>query len=407
MNRRDFLKLLALLPALAATRGVDRVLAGSTSDAPGVIVLVLDALSALNLSLYGYPRKTSPHIERFAARSTVYHAHYSAANFTSSGTASLLTGLYPWTHRAFHYEGLIAADKVDANVFRYWGEDAFRLGFTQNAWADLLLYQFAPWLESHLDLRAFSIDKRPIYTSLLQHDPIAAHKALDSFALELEPGLGAASLLTLARKLSLYRGKRDVERTLTEEYPLGIPQTLNDLDTYFLLENLFDGLMDLTASLEANSFAYLHLFPPHYPYAPRTEFLEAMQDGWRAPVKRQAPFRTSVSAEEEEGIQKSRDKYDAYIATVDEDFGRLFDFWEREGVLDRNYVVITSDHGEIYERGVLGHTNEYLYEPLIRVPLIVSSPGQTARVDVHTPTNSVDLVPTLVAVSTKLIEGSP
>jgi arylsulfatase A-like enzyme len=211
--------------------------------------------------------------------------------------------------------------------------------------------------------------------------------------------LGAASLLTLARKLSLYRGKRDVERTLTEEYPLGIPQTLNDLDTYFLLGDLFDGLMDLTASLEANSFAYLHLFPPHYPYAPRTDFLEAMQDGWRAPVKRQAPFRTSVSAEEEDGIQKSRDKYDAYIATVDEDFGRLFDFWEREGVLDRNYVVITSDHGEIYERGVLGHTNEYLYEPLIRVPLIVSSPGQTARVDVHTPTNSVDVVPTLLSLT--------
>jgi arylsulfatase len=84
---------------------------------------------------------------------------------------------------------------------------------------------------------------------------------------------------------------------------------------------------------------------------------------------------------------------------VDEDLGRLFDFMQREGILERNYVVLTSDHGEIYERGLLGHTNEYLYEPLIRIPLLVSSPGQISRVDVHNPTSSVDVVPTLLSLT--------
>ncbi|MEW5942083.1 MAG: sulfatase-like hydrolase/transferase, partial [Chloroflexota bacterium] len=223
------------------------------------------------------------------------------------------------------------------------------------------------------------------------------------FALELEPGLASASLLTLARRLVLVRGKRAVERRLAPEYPLGIPQTLNDLDTYFLLEDLFDGLMNLSASLPPASLAYLHLFPPHSPYAPRAKFMDAFNDGWRPRPKPAAAFRSTVSAEEEEEIQTMRAKYDAYIATVDEDFGRLFDFWQREGILERNYVVLTSDHGEIYERGVWGHTNEYLYEPLVRVPLIVSSPGQTARVDVHAPTSSVDLAPTLLSLTGRVV----
>ncbi len=398
--RRDLLKLMALIPALAATRFDARALPGSDSDAPGAIVIVLDTLSALNLSLHGYPRRTSPNMERMAARSTVYHAHYSTANFTSPGTATLLSGTYPWTHRAFHYEGLIAPDQVDSNLFRYWGDADFRLGYAQNAWADMLLYQFAKWLDSHVDLWEFNLNKRPLYTRILSNDPIAAFKSLDSYAFELKPGLSGASVLGLARKAAIYAGKKSADAEHASEYPLGVSQTLNDVDTYFLLEDLFDGVMSLTQTLPPAGLAYLHLFPPHYPYAPRKEFLEAFQsDGWRAPDKPLAHFIATPDPAFDAEIRKSRDRYDAYIASVDEDLGRLFDFMQREGILERNYVVLTSDHGEIYERGLLGHTNEYLYEPLIRIPLLVSSPGQISRVDVHNPTSSVDVVPTLLSLT--------
>lgn len=407
LNRRDFLKLLALTSASLFVDDVSaflhsRLNPASKTDSPGVIIIVLDTLSASNLSLYGYPRKTSPHLERFARRSTVYHSHTSAANFTSSGTASLLTGLYPWTHRAFHYEGLISKEAVESNLFRYWGGAGKRIGYTQNAWADLLLYQFSSWLDEHVDLRAFNLDKKPLYTALLRNDAIASHKSLDSFAYELEAGLSAASLSSLLRKARLYFSRRALDRKFTNEYPLGIPQTLNDLDSYFLLEDLFDGLMQLTAGLPKSGLAYLHLFPPHYPHAPRAEFIEQFSDGWQPPVKPLAHFLASIEPEKEQEIQKARDTYDAYVATVDEEFGRLFDFMEREGILERNYVVLTTDHGEIHERGVLGHTNEYLYEPLVHIPLVISSPGQTSQVDVRTPTSSVDVTPTLLSLTGRL-----
>jgi len=406
LSRRDFLKLIALASILPAANLADRVASVSDAHTPGVIVIVLDALSALNLSLYGYSRRTSPNIERFAGRSTVYHAHYSTANFTSSGTASLLTGTYPWTHRAFHYEGLVAADKVEANVFRYWNDSGLCLGFTQNAWADLLLDQFSPWLDTHLDLREFSLDKSFFHRPLFSNDPIASFRGLNSYALELEPGWSAASLLALARKTRLFLRKKDLDQRFQLEYPLGIPQTLNDADTFFLLADVFDGLMNLVSHLPPAALAYLHLYPPHYPYAPSREFMDAFRGGWQPIVKPPAHFLDSVSKEIQAVIRDTREQYDAYIASVDDEFGRLIDFMEQEGIFHRNYVVLTSDHGELYERGVMGHVNPYLYEPLVRVPLVISSPDQTVRVDIHTPTSSVDLVPTLLFLTGRSVPAA-
>jgi len=105
LSRRDFLKLSALLPASPGDPALD-----TKSDPNGkpaqqgspqnIIILLFDAMSARDLSVYGYPRNTTPNLMRFANRANVYHSHYSAGNFTIPGTTSLLTGLYPWTHRA-------------------------------------------------------------------------------------------------------------------------------------------------------------------------------------------------------------------------------------------------------------------------------------------------------------------
>jgi arylsulfatase A-like enzyme len=74
----------------------------------------------------------------------------------------------------------------------------------------------------------------------------------------------------------------------------------------------------------------------------------------------------------------------------------MLDFLESKSVFETSYVVVTSDHGEFFERGVEGHITPLLYEPVIRVPLLISSPNQKSRQDVYSSTSSVDLVPTLV-----------
>jgi len=68
-------------------------------------------------------------------------------------------------------------------------------------------------------------------------------------------------------------------------------------------------------------------------------------------------------------------------------------------------VIVTSDHGEIFERGVWEHLTPLLYEPLIHIPLLISKPGAQQRQDVHTPTSCVDLLPTLMQIAGQPIPG--
>jgi arylsulfatase A-like enzyme len=141
-------------------------------------------------------------------------------------------------------------------------------------------------------------------------------------------------------------------------------------------------------------FAYLHFLPPHDPYNARKEFVGRFEDGWVRPRKPTHPLLVEGETTEESLIKAERE-YDEYIAYADAEFGRLARFMEANGILDTTYVVVTSDHGELFERGTRGHISPALFEPLIRVPLLLSQPGQRARRDVRTATSCVDLLPTL------------
>src|SRR5690348_16838419 len=111
IGRRDFLKVAALFPPALLLSKIfasanKPATAGPDAALPNVIIILFDAMTARNLSLYGYHRKTTSNFDKFAERATVYHSHDSAGNFTIPGTSSLLTGTYPWTHRAFNDGGL-------------------------------------------------------------------------------------------------------------------------------------------------------------------------------------------------------------------------------------------------------------------------------------------------------------
>ena len=101
--------LAGLLPlGLTVPRFVrDANLSQSTGKQNG-LVIVFDALSALNISLYGYGRKTTPNLARLSERAIVYHNHYAGENYTTTGTSTLLTGRLPWTSRAIQPNSKVA-----------------------------------------------------------------------------------------------------------------------------------------------------------------------------------------------------------------------------------------------------------------------------------------------------------
>jgi arylsulfatase A-like enzyme len=60
---------------------------------------------------------------------------------------------------------------------------------------------------------------------------------------------------------------------------------------------------------------------------------------------------------------------------------------------------LTSDHGELFERGISGHSTQMLHQPLMRIPLLIFEPGRNSRLDVYENTSAIDVLPTLLKLT--------
>lgn len=389
-SRRNLLKMIAALPAAYAfskvfPKGTFHKV-GTESGKPNVILLLFDTMSAYDLSMYGYPRKTSPNLERFAKQANVYHAHYSTANFTVPGTSSILTGLHPWTHRAINLSGLVARDLISHNIFESFGKTYHRLAFSQNVMATNLLNQFRDGIDEELPSSSFS-ELSLLPSEFFGRDPNTAYQALDHFLFDFIDAPG--SLMFGLTQRTYFEGIKK----FNHDFPRGIPQP-REYPIVYKLEDVFNGLMRTIDRLPTPYLAYIHIFSPHAPYRARRDFIGIFDDGW---MPSQKPDHVFTEGETYETIEKNRIWYDEYITNVDYEFGRFLDHLEQTGTLNNTHLVVTSDHGELLERGVKGHVTPLLYEPLVRVPLLISSPGQTQGNAFHSLTSSVDLLPTLLS----------
>ena len=63
-----------------------------------VVLVTVDTLRASNLSLYGYMRETTPGIDAWALKHTVFTHAITPRTFTAPAISSLMTGLYPGLH---------------------------------------------------------------------------------------------------------------------------------------------------------------------------------------------------------------------------------------------------------------------------------------------------------------------
>jgi arylsulfatase A-like enzyme len=394
LNRRAFLKLMGLLPvaSLAAPPLWRSALGGpSQAGAPSIFILLFDTLSAQHMSLYGYARDTTPNLKRFADRATVYHAHYAAGNYTTPGTASLLTGTYPWSHRAYHMHGVPLPEYAHKNLFSLLPQDMHVTGYTHNLLAYTLLQHFRTGFDDLLRPRDLSLSDSQLADRLFPNDYNAA---IWSERVIMRGKGGRASSLfgsPLYRMLRL-ASKRGLEADHLALFPRGLPN-LDDL--YFLLEDILSWIMDQMVALPRPFLAYYHILPPHEPYCPRRDFIDIFRDGYQ-PLEKPKRFFAQQHAQRE--LNRQRRAYDEYLAYTDAEFGRLLDFMQHQGVLDNTYVIVTSDHGELFERGIRGHVTPALYDPLLRVPLLISRPGQAQREDVQSVTSCVDLLPTILSI---------
>mgnify|MGYP005831847873 FL=1 len=253
----------------------------------------------------------------------------------------------------------------------------------------ILLLQFEADIDTLLPSSSFS-DEAFLVSEAFRRDEVNAHQVFDHVLSDYVDAPGSL-VFGLTQRLYFERLRKALDR----KFPRGVPQPRNH-PIRFKMVNVFNGLMEVVDALPEPFLAYVHLFPPHSPYRAHRDFVGIFDD---TPPHIRKPDHLFSEGETYETIEKNRIRYDEYIANVDFEFGRLLSHFEQSGLLDSSYLVVTSDHGELLERGIKGHVTPVLYEPLVRIPLIISSPGQQERQDIYSPTSSVDLLPSLLQVT--------
>jgi iduronate 2-sulfatase len=86
------------------------------------------------------------------------------------------------------------------------------------------------------------------------------------------------------------------------------------------------------------------------------------------------------------------------VAFVDAQVGRMLDAIDAAGVADNTIIVLWGDHGfHLGDHGIFcKHTN---YEQATRAPLIISAPRMPGGVKTDSPTEFLDIFPTLCSLA--------
>jgi arylsulfatase A-like enzyme len=151
-------------------------------------------------------------------------------------------------------------------------------------------------------------------------------------------------------------------------------------------------------------FVFLNYMEAHPPYIPSREHRrrvmseEDVERSYRVDRSWKTVWEYTFGLRDmaEEDIALTRATYDATLAELDDLFADLLESLDDGGFLENTVVVLTSDHGEhLGEQHMLDHQYT-LYEPALRIPLVIYAPGRIEPGRDARPVMNLDLFATLL-----------
>lgn len=339
---RRTLPILAGLPVLfAAILGWQRhraeragiVVAADRASHPNVLLIILDTVRAKSLSLYGYGRPTTPELERLASRGARFDRAIAPAPWTLPSHATMFTGQWPHALSANWTTPLDASRPTLAEVLRARGYAT--AGFVANA-------GYTGW-ESGLDRGFGHFEDYGRTLEDLIH------------SMSLGRAVTANSRVEMLAGGRIWLGRKDAARISSD----------------------FLGWLD--QERDRPFFVFLNYLDAHGPYRPTPEFAARFVSHPTPSVAvrvKRAVGLVPRQMRDSSWARSNEEKYDALVAELDAEMGRLFAELDRRGLGDNTLVIITADHGEQFGEHRRSFHGNSLYRPLLHVPLVAWLAGR-------------------------------
>ncbi|HEX8525006.1 MAG TPA: sulfatase-like hydrolase/transferase [Tepidisphaeraceae bacterium] len=284
---------------------------------PNIVLFAIDSILADHMSCYGYPRLTTPHIDKFAQGATLFEKTYSAHIPTTPAYSSMLTGRDCFATEVValrHQGGLTKKVNTLAEIVRKAGYNTTCVGFGWNP--------ASRGFEKYIEFEAW--------------------------------GSWDAGRSPKAQRLNEV-AQPEIDR-LAEEARRGKPffVMLRHMDPHspYLPPEPFDRIFYHGSETD-----------------PKNKSLE--------PVMNFKPFRDYFATWFPPGCTDRHyidAQYDGALAYMDACIARIFTQLEKLGILDNTIVVINGDHGETLYDHDCWYDHHGLYDVTLHVPLIIRYP---------------------------------
>jgi len=335
----------------------------SIQQRPNILMLTMDTQRVSNLSCYGYPLQTTPHLSKFAQKATLFKNVISPGTWTLPSHASVFTGRYVCGHGAdMHHLRLEKDFPTLAEILTSVGYETMTFGSTM-------------WVGDYDGCaRGFNV-------------------------------VGAKS--------NRFKTRAEEDAYIAEQ----LKQRGEEHDKKDSLQNTLRAIDYMEKAKKKNQpfFYYIRYLESHLPYWPsnpyRNQFLLkeiSKEYGWflqdeyvrRRHAQEVLPVlaRKRVYSKEEWAVL--RRLYDGATATLDARLQVIFDYLESSGLQENTIVIIWADHGdEIGEHfPFVGHS-ACIYNTIVKVPLIVRYPGMFPEgKTVDTIVQTHDIFPTILEI---------
>ncbi len=306
-----------------------------------ILFILIDTLRADHLGCYGYPKPTSPNIDRLAEEGTLFERCFAPGIPTTPAHTTLYTGQHPLTHNIVCHGGSADLDRRTPVLPELLQQAGYTTAAVDN------LYDIKPWLA-----RGYEFYINPSFR----------HRARLLVTCEELNARAIPWLHTHAR------------------------------EKFFLFIHYWE---PHTPYLPPKR--YRKFWDARDPFDPAVKTLEPIKqtpfwgmwgDTWfqkLGPVT-DADYIVSL--------------YDGEIRHVDEGVARLLEALEKTGAADDTLVILTADHGEVMTRNGIFFDHHGLYEENVRVPLILRLPGRLpAGRRVSQIVQHLDFAPTLLRLA--------